>query len=106
MLITRIIDLVQIKRKLKGKHLRSSLPKDYKKLKRCLLMDTIGIFTAWVPFLNLIWAPISSLISLKMFGINFKGKIAAMVDFAEEIFPFSSIFPTFTLFWLYESFIE
>ena len=41
-----------------------------------------------------------------MFGIDFKGKIAAMVDFAEEIFPFSSIFPTFTLFWLYESFIE
>jgi hypothetical protein len=106
MLITRIINLVKIRKKLKGKQLRSSLPKDYKKLKRCLLMDIIGMFTAWVPFLNLIWAPISSLISLKMFGTTFKGKMAAMIDLAEELFSFSSIFPTFTLFWLYESFIE
>ena len=41
-----------------------------------------------------------------MFGITFKGKMAAVIDLTEELFPFSSVFPTFTLFWLYESFIE
>lgn len=68
----------------------------------CIIMDLIGMATFAVPgfgeFADLIWAPISALIFLKMFGGRV-GTIGGILNFIEEILPFADIIPSFTIAW-------
>lgn len=53
---------------------------------------------------DIIWAPISAFIMLRLYKGK-KGKIAAIISFLEEIFPVD-IIPVFTLMWIYTNFLE
>lgn len=73
----------------------SNLSKN-KKLALSLLFDAIG----FIPFIDIVWAPLSAYIMIKMYNGN-KGKIAGAISFIEEIFPVIDFIPTFTLMWLF-----
>ncbi len=76
----------------------------YKKLLLGLVFDAIGYTSFIIPgigeFSDIIWAPVSAWVILKMYKGN-TGKIAGVVAFIEEILPGLDIIPTFTLTWLY-----
>ena len=76
----------------------------YQKLLLGLLFDAIGYASFIIPgigeFSDIIWAPVSAWLVLKMYKGN-TGKIAGVVAFIEEISPGLDIIPTFTLTWLY-----
>lgn len=76
----------------------------YKLLRTGLIYDAIGMTTMIIPvigpFLDMIWAPISSKKMMEMYPGR-KGKIMAAFTFLEEILPYTDIIPTFTLMWLY-----
>ncbi len=76
----------------------------YKKLILCLIFDLLGFTTFFIPgvgeFGDVIWAPVSAYLMIKLF----KGKpsrIAGVISFVEEALPFTDVIPTFTLMWLY-----
>ena len=68
----------------------------------CIAMDLIGMFTYIIPalgeFADIIWAPISAMIFYKMFGGRI-GLIGGVLNFVEEILPFTDIIPSFTIAW-------
>jgi len=68
----------------------------------CLLMDIIGMATFIFPALgeiaDVVWAPISATIFYLMFGGRF-GMIGGVLNFLEEIIPFTDIIPSFTIAW-------
>jgi hypothetical protein len=72
-------------------------------LAACVLMDVIGFASFGLPvigeFLDVLWAPISAMIYLKMFGVR-KGFFGGMFAFAEELLPFTDFIPTFTITWM------
>ena len=76
----------------------------YLKLLLSLLLDAMGYISFVIPligeFSDIIWAPLSGFIMTKLYKGK-TGKIAGVISFAEEAFPFSDIVPTFTLMWLY-----
>lgn len=65
-------------------------------------MDIIGMATYIFPALgetaDVVWAPISAFIFYLMFGGRF-GMIGGVLNFLEEIIPFTDIIPTFTIAW-------
>src|SRR5689334_1297861 len=67
----------------------------------CVLMDLIGCSSFLVPGLgeivDVIWAPISAMIFLAMFGK--KATFGAAFNFFEELLPGTDIIPTFTIAW-------
>lgn len=67
----------------------------YKKLALSLVFDAIGM----IPFLDMVWAPVSAYLMMKMYKTK-EGKIAAIISFVEEALPLD-IIPTFTIMWLY-----
>ena len=62
-----------------------------------------------IPFVgefgDVVWAPLSGWIMTRMYK-GTTGKIAGAVTFIEEILPGVDIRPSFTLMWIYASFIE
>ncbi len=72
-----------------------------KRLALCLLLDAVGLVSFTIPlvgeFSDIMWAPIAAIISYKMFGEK-RGKLTALTTFAEEIFPFTDVIPSFTIF--------
>jgi hypothetical protein len=68
----------------------------------CLVMDLIGYASFVVPgfgeLSDLIWAPISGFVFYKMFGGRM-GVFGGLLDFTEEILPFTDFIPTFTIAW-------
>ncbi|CAN5427232.1 hypothetical protein BH11BAC5_BH11BAC5_08640 [soil metagenome] len=68
----------------------------------CIAMDLIGmasfIFPGMGEFTDIIWAPISGYIFFKLFGGRL-GLIGGVLDFLEEIIPFTDIIPSFTIAW-------
>src|SRR6478735_1007391 len=77
-------------------------PKPLPSLGMCILMDLLGYASFGIPILgellDLIWAPISALIYMKMFGFR-KGFLGGMFNFVEELLPGFDIIPTFTITW-------
>jgi hypothetical protein len=69
----------------------------------CLLMDAIGMLTYLIPgiaeTMDLVWAPISSMILYWLFGDKIEGKIGSLVSFAEELSIGFDFIPTFTIVW-------
>lgn len=69
-----------------------------------LFFDAIGMISFVIPgfaeFIDIIWAPISSMLLVKMYK-GTTGKVAAIIGFLEEILPGMDIIPTFTITWFY-----
>jgi hypothetical protein len=82
-----IVDPVKVKKKLPN-------------LAFCILLDAIGCLNYALPVfgeaIDIIWAPVSALLFLAMFGGRI-GKIGAILNFIEEIVPFTDIIPSFTI---------
>ncbi len=74
-----------------------------------LLLDGIGLLSFTIPgigeFSDVIWAPLSAYLLMKMYPGTI-GKISGTISFLEEILPGSDFIPTFTLTYLYETFIK
>ena len=70
-----------------------------------IIFDLIGMCPTLFPPLALIWAPISGLILASMYKGKI-GKMAGIIDFAEELLPIVDFIPTFTLTWIYEYVIK
>ncbi len=68
----------------------------------CIIMDLLGMATYFSPgvaeFVDLIWAPISGYIFFKMFGGRV-GMIGGVLNFIEEVLPFTDVIPSFTIAW-------
>jgi hypothetical protein len=68
----------------------------------CIIMDLIGMASYLIPalgeFSDIVWAPISGYIFYKLFGGRF-GLIGGVLDFLEEIIPYTDIIPSFTIAW-------
>ncbi|MDM1351338.1 hypothetical protein HX017_04275 [Myroides marinus] len=69
-----------------------------------IVMDIIGCITYAIPglgeFADIIWAPISAYILLKMYPGQV-GRVAATVNFIEELSPGFDFIPTYTITWCY-----
>jgi hypothetical protein len=70
----------------------------------CIVMDIIGAATYLLPMLgelaDIIYAPIQFVVALSLFGGERWGTVWAGVAFAEELLPFTDIFPSMTLGWV------
>jgi hypothetical protein len=68
----------------------------------CIALDVIGMASYFIPalleFTDVVWAPISAIIFYSMFGGRF-GMIGGVLNFLEEIIPFTDIIPSFTIAW-------
>jgi hypothetical protein len=68
----------------------------------CILMDLIGMASYALPglgeFSDIVWAPVSGYIFYKLFGGRF-GLVGGVLDFLEEILPYTDIIPSFTIAW-------
>ncbi|MFT3682595.1 MAG: hypothetical protein QM791_20230 [Ferruginibacter sp.] len=68
----------------------------------CIVMDLIGMFTYSAPllgeFADIIWAPLSAMVFYKLFGGRI-GLIGGVLNFVEEIIPFTDVIPSFTIAW-------
>ncbi len=69
-----------------------------------ILFDLIGMLTYLVPFFgelaDTFWAPIAGYMLSTMYKGTI-GKVGGIIEFLEEILPFSDFIPTFTLTWIY-----
>ena len=69
-----------------------------------IIFDLIGMLSYVVPVFaeatDIIWAPISGFIMMAMYK-GTTGKVAGVISFIEEAFPFIDFIPTFTLTWIY-----
>lgn len=74
-----------------------------------ILFDLVGMLTYLVPFLgefaDTIWAPIAAFMLSYMYK-GMIGKVGGIIEFLEEILPFSDFIPTFTLTWIYTYIIK
>ncbi|GLB51896.1 hypothetical protein NBRC110019_09350 [Neptunitalea chrysea] len=83
-----------------------------KKIKYLILgivMDGLGMLSYAFPLfgelIDIVWAPISSLVMNKMYkGIS--GKVASIISLIEEGLPGLDFIPTFTLMWVYTYIIK
>jgi len=68
----------------------------------CIILDLIGSAGVIVPgfgaIFDVVWAPISSIIFLFLFGR--KATFGAIFSFVEEVIPGVDIIPTFTIAWV------
>ena len=65
-----------------------------------LLFDAIGMLSYFFPFVDIVWAPLSAYLMIRMYP-GMTGKVAGVVSFLEEAIPGFDFFPSFTLTWLY-----
>ncbi|MEO6550305.1 MAG: hypothetical protein ABIN94_20035 [Ferruginibacter sp.] len=69
----------------------------------CIVMDLLGMASYAFPvvgeFADIVWAPVSALIFNKLFGGRL-GLIGGVLNFVEELVPFTDIIPSFTIAWL------
>lgn len=68
----------------------------------CVVLDLLGMVTYFFPglgeFVDVVWAPISACLFFKMFGGKL-GRIGSVLNFLEEIVPFTDVIPSFTIAW-------
>ncbi len=69
----------------------------------CVFLDFVGYASFVIPgygeFTDLIWAPFSGFLFYKMFGGRF-GITGGILNFMEEILPFTDFIPSFTIAWI------
>jgi hypothetical protein len=80
-----------------------------KKLALGILLDAIGLLSFTIPYIgefgDVVWAPLAGFLMTKMYEGRV-GKVAGILTFVEEIFPFTDIVPSFTLTWIYMYWIK
>jgi hypothetical protein len=68
----------------------------------CIVMDLIGMasyaFPVVAEYTDIVWAPISTYIFVKLFGGRL-GLIGGVLNFLVEIITFTDIIPSFTIAW-------
>ena len=82
--------------------------KDLSRNKRLLiglLFDAIGMLSFFFPVADVVWAPLSAYLMLKMYP-GTTGKVAGVISFLEEAIPGLDFFPSFTLTWVYYYYFE
>jgi hypothetical protein len=71
-----------------------------KSLRKCLIMDAIGMASYLIPGLgegfDILWAPVSAFIFFRTFG-GTKGLLGGVINMIEEALPGLDIIPTFTI---------
>ena len=70
-----------------------------------LFFDAIGMLSFFFPVADVVWAPLSAFLMIRMYP-GTTGKIAGVVSFLEEAIPGMDFFPSFTLTWIYHFYIE
>lgn len=70
-----------------------------------LLFDAIGMLSYVFPVADVVWAPLSAYLMIRLYP-GTTGKVAGVVSFLEEAIPGMDFFPSFTLTWIYHYFIE
>ncbi len=65
-----------------------------------ILFDLIGMLSYIFPLIDVLWAPLSAYLMIKMYKGN-TGKIGGLISFLEEAIPGLDFFPSFTLVWCY-----
>jgi hypothetical protein len=70
-----------------------------------LLFDALGMLSFFFPVADVVWAPLSAYLMIRMYP-GTTGKIAGVVSFLEEAIPGMDFFPSFTLTWLYTYLFE
>lgn len=65
-----------------------------------ILFDLIGMISYIFPPVDIVWAPLSAYLMIKMYKGNV-GKIGGLISFVEEAIPGLDFFPSFTLTWCY-----
>ena len=65
-----------------------------------LLFDLIGMVSYVFPLTDVVWAPLSAYLMIKLYKGNI-GKIGGLVSFLEEAITGLYFFPSFTLTWCY-----
>ena len=68
----------------------------YRNLTLSIIFDLIGL----IPFIDLIWAPLSAYLMTRLYKGE-TGKIAGVLTFIEEIIHGTDFIPSFTIMWLY-----
>ncbi len=72
-----------------------------------IILDLIGLVSFTIPtvgeFSDIIWAPISAYLMLKLYK-GVPAKVASVLVFVEEIAPWSDFIPTFTFMWVYTNY--
>jgi hypothetical protein len=71
-----------------------------KKLILGILFDLIGMMSYVLPVIDVVWAPLSAYLMIRLYRGNV-GKIGGMISFIEEAVPGLDFFPSFTLTWCY-----
>lgn len=71
-----------------------------KRLLLGLLFDAVGMLSFFFPVADVVWAPLSAYLMLKMYP-GTTGKVAGVISFLEEAIPGLDFFPSFTLTWFY-----
>ena len=79
------------------------------KLVLSLLFDTIGMSSFAIPgigeFSDVIWAPLSYWLLTKMYAGRI-GQVSGVISMVEEAAPGLDFIPTFTLTWIYDTFLS
>jgi len=79
------------------------------KLILSLLFDAIGMYSFVIPgigeFSDVIWAPLSYWLMTKMYAGKI-GQVSGVINFIEEAAPGLDFIPTFTLTWIYDTFLS
>ena len=65
-----------------------------------LLFDLIGMASYVFPVIDVVWAPLSAFLMIKLYKGNV-GKVGGLISFVEEAIPGLDFFPSFTLTWCY-----
>jgi hypothetical protein len=75
----------------------------------CLIMDLLGSATFLLPGLgewfDILWAPVSAMLFFNSFGGKM-GRIGSIINFAEEMLPFTDFVPTFTIAYFYNRYFK
>lgn len=73
-----------------------------------LLLDGVGMLSYLLPAygeaIDTVWAPLSAIILFLKFGRN--SLPAVLLEFTEELLPFTDFIPTFTLTYLYKKYYK
>ena len=65
-----------------------------------LIFDLIGMISYIFPFIDIVWAPLSAYLMMRLYRGNV-GKVGGIISFLEEAIPGLDFFPSFTLTWCY-----
>ena len=97
---------LRIPSELRDSTARSTPPRpDVSKLVICLAIDLIGTSSELIPFVgelsDVVWAPVAALLLRRLFGNN---NILAVLEFTEELLPFTDLLPLATIGWVVDTY--